>query len=389
MYANAGEVFTTTDGGRRWRQAYSRCADGTGKKGKRWASIGLEDTSCWRVAFDPADPERRYICYTDIGLAKSEDGGRAWRSATAGMPWQNTVYDLAFDPRDSRTLYAACSDQHDIPHWMSAQGPRAPGGICVSRDGGASWKASSQGLPSAPATAVVVGAFPAGARPALFAGVYGHGVYRSDDGAATWASKSEGLDPAGNRQVCSIRRRQDGALLCVVAARRAGGEGEAPLSGGVFLSTDRGERWKKISPPEMFRPVDVACHPEKPDILYVAAMDGMGHDGGVYKTVDGGGQWQRLSIPFDRRICAYQEGFSVALNPRRPEIVYYLTITHGMFISFDAGASWRAAAAGASPPFLSCQRIQWDPLDGKTVYVSTFGGGVWRGPDPAGEPVAR
>ena len=39
-----------------------------------------------------------------------------------------------------------------------------------------------------------------------------------------------------------------------------------------------------------------------------------------------------------------------------------------------------------SPPFLNCLRIYWDPEDSKTVYIVTFGGGVWKGPDPAFAP---
>jgi hypothetical protein len=31
-------------------------------------------------------------------------------------------------------------------------------------------------------------------------------------------------------------------------------------------------------------------------------------------------------------------------------------------------------------PFKNCMRVAFDPRDERIVYVSTFGGGVWRGP---------
>jgi len=80
----------------------------------------------WQCAFDPRDRNRAYICYTDIGFARSEDRGKTWRLSVNGSPWRNTWYQIAFDPQRPGVIYAACSNQHDIPPWMNIEGARGP-----------------------------------------------------------------------------------------------------------------------------------------------------------------------------------------------------------------------------------------------------------------------
>ncbi|MFC1452034.1 WD40/YVTN/BNR-like repeat-containing protein [Verrucomicrobiota bacterium] len=387
FYTNFGEIFISMDGGKSWYQAFSARAERQGKPGKRqrWTSIGLEDTSCWRYVFDPHDRNRTYICYTDIGFARSEDRGETWYAADRSLKWGNTMYQLACDPDVQGLLFAAMSSQHDIPHWRYIQGPTSPGGICISTDYGKTWKASTEGFPPqpTPCTAIVLDPrSPADSRT-LYAGVYGHGVFKSTDGGKTWVDKSEGIVPEQNRQVYSVRQWRDGTLFCSVAARRKGRGVDKILTGGLYKSEDGAEHWVRISSDDVFRAVDFAVHPENRDVIYVAAMDGLGKHGGVYITRDGGSSW-RLSVPdYDRSACGYIEGYSVALNPANPDVVYFCAGTHGMFFSYNAGEDWEECRAPKCPPFRNCQRIYWDPEDAGTVYIATFGGGIWRGPDPA------
>ena len=383
FYTNDGEVFITMNGGKSWYQAYSKLVDPQPGKRKRWASIGIEDTSCWRYVFDPHEKNRHYICYTDIGLMRSEDGGKTWIDGTVGIPWKNTVYDLACDPDVPGLLYAACSNQHDIPHWRYIQGPAAPGGVCRSNDFGKTWAPIMNGLPIAPATSLVLDPTSPRDRRVLYAGLYGHGVFKSSDGGNSWVRKTEGIVPEQNRQVYSIRRWKDGTLFCTVAGRRKGRGLDRDLPGGLFKSSDGAETWKRISPDDIFRPVDFAIHPDDSGTIYVAAMDGLGHTGGVYKTTDGGQTWQNMNVPYDRNWCGYIEGFSVSLNPKDPNTVYFFTNTHGIFLSRDAGKTWSELRQPKAPPFMNCQRIYWAPDDPRTVYIVSFGGGVWSGVDPA------
>ena len=49
----------------------------------------------------------------------------------------------------------------------------------------------------------------------------------------------------------------------------------------------------------------------------------------------------------------------------------------GLWLSKDGGRTWKALDG---LPFRNVQRVTFDPGDDSIIYVSTFGGSVWRGP---------
>ena len=105
-------TYRTTDGGRTWAQVNSE------RRGDdRWTTRGLDVTTTYGVQFDPHDPQRVFIPYTDIGLFRSEDGGETWTGSTTGIPtrWRNTTYWLAFDPEVKGLVWGGFSGTHDLP----------------------------------------------------------------------------------------------------------------------------------------------------------------------------------------------------------------------------------------------------------------------------------
>src|SRR5262249_27849261 len=150
-----GELFVTRDGARTWEQRYTELAEPSGvaaSRGARWRTRGIDVTTSWHHYVDPFEPKVRYVTHSDIGLTRSDDGGRTWRHALGGAPWTNSVYALAFDPEIAGTIWAVASQQHDIPHWTQLEGPsaRGSGGLMVTRDGAQSWSKIGGGLPDAP-----------------------------------------------------------------------------------------------------------------------------------------------------------------------------------------------------------------------------------------------
>lgn len=382
FFTNDGEVFITTDGGKSWRQAYSKkVSPGPAGKGQKWTSCGSEDTTTWRYVWDPHDKNLTYICYTDIGFARSEDGGASWLYDSAGRPSTNTTFDLAADPDVPGLFWGAFSDMHDLSTWRYANGPgRAKGSVAKSTDHCKTWKVSSKGLPGMPVSSVVLDPTSPKDKRTLYASVYGGGIFKSTDGGDSWEAKNKGL-PEDNLLMYCVQRYKDGTLYASIIGKRAAG-GKF-VTGGLFMSTDGADTWTKISSEAIFRPVDFCVDPTDKNIIYVAAMDGMGHTGGVYKTTDGGKAWTHADVPYDKSEINYIEGMCCQQNPKDPKVIYFLTHTHGMFISKDAGKTWAAVGPLKSPPFATITRLFWNSDDPKNVYVATFGGGIWKGPDPA------
>src|SRR5437667_10981495 len=145
----------TMDGGKTWDGVYSRTMpDGT------YTTTGLDVTTNYGVFFDPFDARRMFIAYTDIGLFRSENGGESWTSSTSGVPkrWVNTTYWIAFDPEVKGRVWGAMSYVHDLPRpklWRGASPKQYDGGVCISDDGGKTWRASKKGMPPAAATHVL------------------------------------------------------------------------------------------------------------------------------------------------------------------------------------------------------------------------------------------
>ena len=120
-------ALLVTDDSKTWWYGNTKMAkDGNPNKGPQptWLCNGLVVTTTWNYYVDPFQPDRRYICYTDIGFAISEDHDKTWISAQrqTPSPWNNTTYELAFDPEVKGKAWGAFSGTHDIPSANIVQG---------------------------------------------------------------------------------------------------------------------------------------------------------------------------------------------------------------------------------------------------------------------------
>ena len=151
-------TMKTTDGGKSWNQVYSQP-----QSDSSYTSNGMDVTSTYGVHFDPFDKNHIAISYTDIGYHHSFNGGKSWIRSTTGVPteWINTCYWLEFDPELKDKVWSVWSGIHDIPRGKMTRNPnwkeRAKGGVCVSDDGGRTWKSSIDGMgTNLPASSIVL-----------------------------------------------------------------------------------------------------------------------------------------------------------------------------------------------------------------------------------------
>ncbi len=383
MMTSEGDFYRSNDGGKSWFQCQNDAVGvKAGDPGFRFKSTGLEVTSLWGYYFDPNDANRQYIAYTDIGFARSVDKGATWISAVEGCPWSNTFYEIAFDPFVKGRIYAACSGRHDIPHWTHLDANKnQKGGVCVSDNYGDTWKALARGLPALPCTSIAVDPKSAAGKVTLYTTLYEGGLYKSVDGGATWVKKSDGLGNAGNLHAMRIRiHPKTGDIYCMITGFRKGSA--FPVPGGLWVSKNGGDSWTDITASIKFpRPTDFAVDPNDDKVIYVNASTIPGAEiGGIYKTSDGGAGWKRLMTDADFgkwSSPSYYEGSTVNLHPDDANIVYVGTESHGLWYSTDAGKTFLPYE---SFPFGSPQNVAFDPADHKTMIVTTFGGGAFKGP---------
>ncbi|HLG14841.1 MAG TPA: glycosyl hydrolase [Blastocatellia bacterium] len=146
--------------------------------------------------------------------------------------------------------------------------------------------------------------------------------------------------------------------------------------GGVWKTTDGGTNWQPVSDGQFgtgsVGAIGVA--ESDPNVVYVGMGESpirgnVSHGDGVYKTTDAGKTWRRVGLEDSRQIPR------VRVHPRNPDLVYIAALGHiwgpndqrGVFRSKDGGRNWerilfRSNKAGASDLIL-------DPTNPNTIYA--------------------
>ena len=377
-------AYRTVDGGATWAQANSE------KRGEdRWTTRGLDVTTTYGVQFDPHDAKRVFIPYTDIGLFRSEDGGESWTGSTTGIPreWRNTTYWLAFDPEVKDLVWGGFSGTHDLPRpkmWRRTDPSRFKGGIAISTDGARHWAVSNRGMEESAITHVLVDPRSPKESRTLYATAFGRGVYKSTDGGRSWELRNQGLAPDPRNQPFAWRLTLDGkgALYLVVARRSERGRIGDSDDGALYRSTDGASSWSRLAlPPGTNGPNALTVDPDDPRRLYLSAW-GVTHPdgdtgGGIFLSTDAGASWRSV-------LSEAQHVYDVTIDPRDPRILYMCGFDQAAYRSADRGETW-TRIRGYN--FKWGQRVIADPQDASSIYVTTFGGSVWHGP-AAGDPTA-
>jgi len=119
--------------------------------------------------------------------------------------------------------------------------------------------------------------------------------------------------------------------------------------GGIWKTTDGGTVWKPIFDKEPVASMGaMTLAPSNPNIIYVGTgvntiFAESSYGDGVYKSVDGGANWQHIGLEDSRHIGR------ILVDPRNPDLVLVAAMGHssgpneerGVFRSTDGGRSWK------------------------------------------------
>ena len=278
------------------------------------------------LGLDPADPERLWVWTPE---------GELWRSLDAGDTWVRR-FTAPPDPGAPNVLQLLAAGSRLVRVDAEIEGAR----VAVSRDGGASFRLGVL----VPNRSVSDAFYLHPASGDLFS-FDERGVEVSSDDGATWTvrGRSGRFGFIGGRLAPSDPDTMYGLL--------------PPGRGCLARSDDGGRHWVGLVPPGL--PAvnsvcdDVAVDPLDSLHVWVSALV-FGPAGPAYwllETRDGGGHWSRtLAVPAAGIVAA--SGGTLYTGGNR--------MSHGLFVSFDAGRSWQARhtgiAAGDLRPGLAAQR---------------------------------
>ena len=227
-------------------------------------------------------------------------------------------------------------------------------GIYVSRDGGKTWKPGNEGLGKATVAQIVID--PNNSDIVYAAVLNQGGVYKSTDGGLTWRAINRGIDLS-----------QAGWGWTAFISIAAGDSNRLYYSGatnGLYLSSDGGESWQRISG---YCPLigGIAVDPQDANHIYLAAFD-TGTEcpsHGIYESTDGGQTLTRLTP--DEMLGPAGDDWHLAVHARDFKTLYAASST-AVYESGDGGRTWTPIR------FDRCDWLDVNQEDG-TVYCGQGG----------------
>lgn len=278
--------------------------------GKTWRFMGLKQTrQIGKIIVDPSDPKRVYVAALgnvyranpERGVFRSIDGGLHWKKVlfSATHPEDVGAVDLAFDPQDSKTIYASLWATRRPPWAVYAPSNMPGGGLYKSTDGGQTWQHLTNGLPTDE-----------------FVGKIGVAVAPSNPNRVYAV-----VDDLGTAIAPSFR-----AMLSTKKPN-------APKpSGGIYVSDDAGTTWRRVNGERRLWERgwyfdQIAVDPSNPDRAYDINT-------ATYMTLDAGKTW----VPI-KGAPGGDDYHQMWINPKDGNRMA-VSSDQGTVVSVDGGKTW-------------------------------------------------
>src|SRR5437016_11703349 len=342
--------------------------------GKTWTNVVLKASEhIGRIAIDPKDSNAVYVAAQgplwgpggDRGLYKTTDGGKTWKQILKIS--ENTgATDVAIDPRDPDTIYAASYQRRRHMWTLVDGGPESA--LYKSTDGGATWNKLRAGLPATEMGRIGIAVSPADPNVVYATSETGDrkgGIFRSSDRGGSWERRNE-FDAGAMYYARIVADPKDADRVYVM---------------NVFLmvSDDGGRTLRRLG--EKSKHVDnheIWIDPTNNDHYLV------GCDGGVYESFDRGANWD-----FKRNLPVTQL-YDVTTDNAMP----FYNVFGGAQDNFAFGGPSRTRNASGivNSDWWVTQggdgfRTQVDPEDPNTIYAELQTGVLVRDDKRTGERI--
>ena len=321
------------------------------------------------VAVGVAQNAHTYYMGTTGGVWKTTNAGASWRPISDDDFGSAAVGAIAVAPSDPNVLYVGMGES-PFRNIASSQGD----GVYRSTDAGESWThvgfrdvmqiGEIRVHPNDPDTVWVA------AQGNTYLPADNTGIYKSSDGGATWRrvltpnNESTGaVDLAidmGNPRVLYAAMWDNQRTAW---ALRSGGPGS-----GIWRSVDGGETWERLTEdlPDGMGKIGVAVSDAKPGRVW-AIIEAEGDDGGLYRSDDGGDSWTHVN---KERVLRARSWYYMHIfaDPNDADTVYVLNAP--FLKSVDGGKSF----ANVPVPHGDNHYLWISPHDSKRMINANDGG---------------
>jgi len=230
----------------------------------------------------------------------------------------------------------------------------------------------------------------------FYMGTTGGGVWKTTDAGNNWKNISDGQITVGSIGAISVSESDENVVY--VGTGSADPRGNISIGNGIYKSVDSGENWEFIGLPKAGLIGKIEIHPKNSDIVYVAALGnifGPNAERGIYKTVDGGKNWEKVYF-----ISNKTGARDVEINPdneneilasfwtvqRKPWTLVDGSDEGGVFMSKDAGKSWKKLTEGLPKGLTGKIQVEYSPANSNRLWAMIQAqkeeeGGLYRSDD--------
>jgi photosystem II stability/assembly factor-like uncharacterized protein len=296
----------------------------TSDGGASWRLITPASWSILSMVIDPVNTDRLILGTERLGVQVSDDGGQTYRASNQGFSHRRIV-DAAVDPKHPERALVVLTSSFEP--------------LLETKDAGRTWTPLATGLKSGPPRHIF--ASPDG----WFAAPGPGGLLRYDAAKSSWVSVNQITGksvPAQTRPSPSEAAKSAVPFRSKVNDMAFGQDAwYAATEDGLLVSRDRGLNWRTVSLPPAQQTAAPAPGVSTTSIRAVRTGKGDSYVWAVTPrqlavSGDGGQTWISRPLPFEPR-------GSLHLHPTEENAVV-LASDHGVFISRDAGESWRQAS---------------------------------------------
>ncbi|MGD2136168.1 MAG: hypothetical protein PVF27_08410, partial [Gemmatimonadales bacterium] len=203
----------------------------------------------------------------------------------------------------------------------------------------------------------------------IYVGAATGGLWKSVNGGVTWTPIMDSLPAAS---IGAVRIHQANPDLVWVGTGERNRRNSAGVGTGVYKSIDGGTTWTAMGLERTGAIEEIVIDPRDPDVVYVAALGNTwadSEDRGLYKSTDGGRTWYQILSVSERTGAG-----DLVMDPSNPDHLLVGMWEHrrwpwfftsggpgsGLYVSYDAGATWKRQTADDGLPRGELGRIGMD-----------------------------
>lgn len=297
------------------------------------------------IEMHPDDIQTIYAGAATGGVFKSTNGGTTWFPVFDDAV-SLSIGDIGIAPSNPNIIYVGTGEANCGGGSLAYEGV----GVFKSTDGGINWLHT--GLEETRNIGRIVidpnneqRVFVA-AMGKLFAGNPERGVYRTTDGGVTWERKLFISDTTGCIDL-AVKPDSPNTIFAAMweRIRKPWGRSYGGLTSGLYRSTDGGENWQQLSNGLPVNTgnigrIGISISQSNPDLIYAIYADEIGYFAGVYKSTDAGDNWIRTNDgALSSLFSSYGWWFgNIRVDPNNPDKVFVMGLD--VYRTENGGQSW-------------------------------------------------